>query len=98
MELGHDDFSSGDAFALMNIRGNAAAIVGDGAGAIGIQDHVDAVGIARERLVDRVVDNLVHHVVQPGAVVRVTNIHAGPLAYGIETLQHLDAGGAVLVG
>ena len=56
---------------------------------------VDAVAIAGERLVDRVVDDLVDHVMQAGAVIGVADIHARPLAHGIEPAQHLDGGGIV---
>ena len=49
-----------------------------------------AVGVAGERLVDGVVDDLVDHVVQAGAVIGVADIHARPLAHGIEALQDLD--------
>ena len=56
---------------------------------------VDERGMAGERLVDRVVDDLVDHVVEAGAVVRVADIHAGPLAHGVEAAQHLDGIGAI---
>jgi hypothetical protein len=37
-----------------------------------------------------VVDDLVDHVMQAGAVIGVADIHARPLAHGVEALQHLD--------
>ena len=46
--------------------------------------------VTGERLVDRVVDDLVDHVMQAGAVIGVADIHARPLAHGIEALQHPD--------
>ncbi len=55
-------------------------------------------GVARERFVDRVVDDLVDHVVQAGAVIGVADIHARPLAHGIEALQHPDRFRAVFDG
>ena len=62
-----------------------------------LQDHLDAVAIAGQRLVDGVVDDLVDHVVQAGAVVGVADIHAGALAHGIEAAQHLDRIGVVVL-
>ena len=53
------------------------------------------VGMAGERLVDAVVDDLVDHVVQAGAVVGVADVHARPLAHGVEALEDLDQFGAV---
>ena len=54
-------------------------------------DDVDAIAVTGERLVDRVVDDLVDHVVQTRAVIGVADVHAGPLANGFETLEDLDA-------
>ena len=51
--------------------------------------------MARQRLVDGVVDHLVDHVVQAGAVVGVADIHAGALAHRVEAPQHLDRVGSV---
>ena len=47
MQLGHDDFGRGDAFFLVDVDRNAAAIVAHGARAVGVQLHVDAVGDSR---------------------------------------------------
>ncbi len=77
-------FGGADAFLGMNAGRDAAAVVAHGAGTVGIEDHVDAVGMAGERLVDRVVDDLMHHVMQARAVVGVADIHARPLAHGVE--------------
>jgi UDP-N-acetylenolpyruvoylglucosamine reductase len=52
--------------------------------------------MAGQRLVDGVVDDLVDHVVQAGAVIGVADIHARPLAHGLQALENLDGIGAVL--
>ena len=54
--------------------------------------------MARERLVDRVVDDLVDHVMQAGAVIGVADVHAGALAHRIEALEDLDRFRAVIGG
>ncbi len=90
MELGHDDLGGGHALTLVDVGRDAAAVIAHGAGAIRIECDDDGFGIAGERFVDRVVDDLVDHVVQAGAVVGVADIHARPLAHGIEPLEHLD--------
>ncbi len=51
---------------------------------------VDILGVAGQRFVDAVVDDLVNHVVQARAVIGVADIHAGTLANGVEPAQHLD--------
>ena len=98
MELGHDDLGRRDALLLVDVDGNAAAVVGDRDRAVAVQRHLDAVAVAGERLVDRVVDHLVDHVVQARAVVGVADIHARALAHGIEAAQHLDGVGVVVAG
>ena len=90
MQLGHDDLGRGNAFALVDVDGNAAAVVAHGDGIVGIEHDVDARGVACQRFVDRVVDDLVHHVVQARAVIGVADIHARTLADGIEPLEHAD--------
>jgi DNA gyrase subunit B len=41
-------------------------------------------------VVDRVVDDLVDHVVQAADVIRVTDVHARALAHGIKALEDFD--------
>jgi hypothetical protein len=49
--------------------------------------------VPREVLVDGVVDDLPHEVVEPGAVVHVADVHAGALADRLEPLERGDAAG-----
>ena len=46
VQLGHDDLGRRDAFALVDVGGDAAAVVGDGDRAVGVEDHLDARGPA----------------------------------------------------
>ena len=55
-------------------------------------------GVAGERLVDRVVDDLVDHVMQARAVIGVADVHARALAHRIEALEDLDGFCAVIGG
>ena len=91
MQLGHDDLGGGNAFLLVNLSRDAAAIVLDGYGAIGVECHGNNVRPAGKRLVDGVVHHLVDHVVEARAVIRIADIHARPFADGVEALQDLDA-------
>ncbi len=79
-------------FAFVDVGRDAAAVVAHGDRAVGVEDHLDPVAIAGQRLVDRVVDDLEHHVVQAGAVVGVADVHARPPAHRLQTLEHLDGG------
>src|SRR5262249_11214079 len=69
---------------------NPAAVVDHRARAVRIETDDDLLGIAGERLVDGVVDDLVDHVVQARAVVGIADVHARTLAHGIEALEDLD--------
>ncbi len=90
VQLGHDDFGRRHAFLLVDVGRNAAAIVAHRAGAVGIERHRHRARVAGERLVDRVVDDLVDHVVQARTVVGVADVHPGTLANRVEAFQDLD--------
>ena len=96
VQLGHDDLGRRDAFALVDVGRDAAAVVATVTEPSGLSVDRDRGRMAGQRLVDRVVDDLVDHVVQAGAVVGVADIHAGPLAHRVEALQDLDRFGAVV--
>ena len=91
----HHDLGRADALGVHADR-DAAAVVLDGDRVVGVDDDGDGVAVAREVLVDRVVDRLPHEVVQAGAVVHVADVHAGALAHRLEALEHLD--GALAIG
>ena len=74
---------------------HAAAVVDDDHGPVRLDRHVDRRGVAGHRLVDRVVDDLPDEMVQAADVGRA-DVHAGPAADGLETLEDLDARGVVL--
>ena len=58
--------------------------------AVALKDHFDAVAIARERFIDRIVHHFVDHVMEAGAVIGIADVHAGALADGVEALQDFD--------
>src|SRR5262249_50573394 len=66
------------------------AVVLDGHRAVEVDRHVHAIAEACERLVDGVVDDLVDHVVQTGAVVGVADVHPRALPHGLQALENLD--------
>ena len=89
MQLRHDHFGGRHAL-FVDVDRDAATVVDHRAGAVGIERDHDLRGVAGERLVDRIVDDLVDHVMQAGAVVGVADVHARALAHRIEALQDLD--------
>ena len=78
----------------MRIDRNAAAVVGHGDEAVGVHLDFDPVGVAGQRLVHGVVDDLGEQVMQR-LLVGAADIHAGPPAHRLEPLQHLDVLGGI---
>ena len=64
VELGHDDLGRRNAFFGMDSGRNAAAIVLDRDRPVGVQLDENPVAMTCERLVDRIVADLEHHVVE----------------------------------
>ena len=83
--------------ALVAVDRNAAAVVDDRDGVVDVDRDVDLVAVAGERLVDRVVDDLVDEVVQPRRA-GGADVHGGTLADRLEAFENLDLVGAVVVG
>ena len=68
VEHGHDDLERALAALVRHRRdGDAAAVVGHGARAVRVEGDLDPVAVARERLVNAVVDDLVDEVVESRA-------------------------------
>ena len=80
----------------MDVGWDAAPVVGDGHRTIGVEADRDAGRIASERLVNGIIDDFIDHMMKAGAVIGIADIHAWPLADGIETAQHLDRIGAIV--
>ena len=79
------------------IHRDAPAVVRNPDGVVLQNLHGDVVAVARQGLVDGVVHNLVHQMVQARGR-RGADIHARALTHGFQPLQHLDLRRAVLVG
>ena len=79
---------------LLDIHGDAAAVVGDGDGVAGVDGDGDLRAVSGQGLVDGVVHDLIHQVVQAGGR-RGADIHAGPLAHRLQPLQNLNFRGVI---
>ena len=74
---------------LLNVNGNAAAVILDGNDIAGLNDDLYAVAVACQRLVDGVIDNFVDKVVQTRGGGRA-DIHTRALADRFQSLKHLN--------
>ena len=101
MQLGEHDLHGGHALAVgrvHHVHGNAAAVVDHGDGVVDVDDNVDFLAVAGERLVDGVVNDFVDKVMQPHLAGRA-DVHGGTEANGLKAFEDLDvfAGVAVVV-
>ncbi len=90
-----DDLEGGLFLGRVEVDGDAAAVVGHADGfPVAVQRDLDKRRVAVRGLVHGVVDDLPHEMVQ-AALARPADVHAGPLADGVEALEDLDVGSGV---
>ena len=94
VEDGQHDLGRGALLFLHRLDRDAAAVVGDRAAVVRVEDDADAVAVAGEGLVDGVVDDLVDEVVEAAGAGRA-DVHAGTLADRFQSLEDGDVLGAV---
>ena len=73
----------------MNTGRNTSAVVLDSDRAVGVDYDADIVAIARKSLVDRVVDYLIHKMMQTLYRCR-TDIHTRTFTYALQSFKNLD--------
>ncbi len=89
MQYGQNDFQCRNAHLRMDADRNAASVVAHRDDAVRLKRDLDVGAVARERLVDGVVDNFVHQMVQTARGGRA-DVHARPLSDSLQTFQHLN--------
>jgi len=92
---GHDDFDGRSVVLLVGVDGDAASVVPDAHRAVVVERDRDIVAVARERLVDGVVHDLVDEVVETPCVSR-TDVHRRALPDRLQSFEHLYLPGSVL--
>ncbi len=93
VEHGHDHFEGALAGGVLVDR-NSPPVVNDLEMAVLADGHVDPGGLVGHGLVDAVVHDLPHQLVQ-AARIGGTDVHARPFANGLEAFQDLDVGSGV---
>ena len=94
VQHGHDDLNCGKTLGGVDVDGDAAAVVHNAHAAVLQQRDLDVIAVSGERLVDRVVHDLVHEVVQ-AALTRGADVHARALAHSLKALEDRDVGSVV---
>ncbi len=90
MELGEDDLDGRAPFPLHGVYRDATAVVADRGGTVRVQGHLDGVGVAREGLVDGVVDDLGEQLVVTVYAGAALHVHGGALTHPLKAPQDLD--------
>jgi len=89
MQHRHDDLKRGLLELGLLVDRDSAAVVADRDAVVRVNDDFDVRAVAGERLVDRVVYDLVDQVVQPLRA-SGSDVHTGALANGLKALENLD--------
>ena len=66
VQHGEYDLERGLAGLRLDVHGDTAAVIADADDVAGLDGELNVAAVARERLVDGVVDDLIHQVVQAG--------------------------------
>ena len=75
MEAGEHEFHAGNAFLLVDVHGDAAAVVTDGDGAVAVNGDVDVRAVAGEEFVHRVIEHF-RNTVMKRAFIGATDVHS----------------------
>ena len=86
MEHGHNDLGRRAPLFGVDIHRNTPPVVGHGDGFVGVDGDRNAVAVPRQGLIDGVVYDLKHHVVETRSIVGVADVHPGSFAHCIKTL------------
>ena len=91
VQLGEDNLDRGHLLAVGDhvVHRDAAAVVDDGDGVVHVDGDVDASGVPTQRLVHRIIHDLVDQVVQAHLAGRA-DVHRRPQANRRQALQHGD--------
>jgi hypothetical protein len=89
VEVGHDQFKCRHLVFGMHVDRNAAAVILNGDGTLGMEGYLDGGTIAGEGLVNGVVDDL-ENAVMEAPFIGISDVHVGPLADPVETFQFFN--------
>ena len=81
---------------LLNIHGDAASVIGHAYNVAVLNINGYAAAIAGKRLVDGVIDDLIHQMVKPRGRGRA-DVHTRPFSYGLKPFEHLYVARAVFL-
>ena len=69
---------------------NAASVIGDGDGIVGMNGDKNIVAVSCKSLIDSVIHHFKYHVVQTGTIGSIADVHAWTFANRLQPFQLLD--------
>ena len=90
MKLGHNHLGRRHTLFSMHINRYTAAVIGHRHRVVSIQLYLDNIAMACQRLVNRIVDNFIDHMMQARPIIGITNVHARTFTHRVQPAQHLD--------
>ena len=94
VELGHDDLQGGLALVFHDVDRDTTAVVGDRGGPVLVEGYLDPGAEPCQRLIGRVVDDLIDEVMETPVIGR-PDVHPGTASDWLQTLQNLDGLGVI---
>ena len=79
MQHRHNDFCCRLPF-FVDIRRNPPAIIRNRHGFIGMHHHPNNIAVPLKCFVNRIINELLNHMMQSGAIISIANVHSGPLS------------------
>jgi hypothetical protein len=79
----------------VNVHRNSAAVILYGHGIVAVDRYLNPGAETCLGLVDRIVDQLEDHVVEPRPIVGVSDVHPRPFSDRLETFENLDVIGGI---
>ena len=96
IQLGQYHLCGRNFLLLVYVNRNAAPVVNDCDGVVEVNEHFDAVAVARERFVNRIIDNFVDQMMQ-SRLAGIANVHGGALAHVIASFKNGDRRCAIIL-
>ena len=90
MKLGHDHFCCGNPFFFMDTHRNTTSVVHDRHAGICVNNDTHMVRMTGQSFINAVVHDLIHHVVQTRAIVRIPDIHSGAFSNCLQAFENFD--------
>jgi len=81
---GHDHFRRRHLLLWVKVGRNTSTVVFNRNSFLGMDGDLHFIAVSGEGLIDRVVDQLLHHVVQSRAILGITDVHSRPLPNSIK--------------